>query len=247
MGKVYKLAKHKRRNVKKQDFSNSLTLLKNGAKAPNMSRRVERAALCAFPTFDKCDSLVFLPVSMARMMNTADVDGLRSLLSSHIHKDFTINYKGMHLTLDPYIQIQDILNQTSPDATCCVHDTKVVDNTIRALLFTKYTENKLIYETAAPVYERVFPIVFSTVSREDRWKKKLTNSRVPEQDRPRLTELASTEAELVVYANVEWVIKFDPDTRKVTHLDFNYYLVAVKDGRDRSAGGLEVLANMVVH
>lgn len=219
-------------------------MLKNGAKAPNMSRRVERAALCAFPTFDKCDSLVFLPVSMARLMNTADVDGLRGLLTNHIHRNCVINYKGVNMSLDPYMQIQDILNQTSPDATCCVHDTKVVGNTIRALLFTKYTENKLIYETAAPVYERDFPVVFSTASRKDRWTKKLMNSRVPEQDRPLLTELANTKADLVVYANMEWVITFDFDTRKVTHFEYSYYLVAVKDGNDKSAGGLEVLANM---
>jgi len=40
------------------------------------------------------------------------------------------------------------------------------------------------------------------------------------------------------------VITFDFDTRKVTHFEYGYYLVAVKDGNDKSAGGLEVLANM---
>lgn len=219
-------------------------MLKIGAKAPNMSRRVQRAELCAFPTFDRCDSLVFLPISMSRLINSADNSGLRSLLSKHAHKRCVFNCKGVQMTLDPYLQINEFLGEANPDQISCVHDTKVTDNTIRASLFTKYTENKTIYETAAQSVKHQFPTIFTSLSRKERWAKKLLSSRVPEPEQRLVHELAGMEVDLVVYANMEWVLTFDPDTRKVTYMDFDFCLVSVKNGTLSGHGGLELLAEM---
>lgn len=228
--------------MKRRVFPNSIFVPSHGWKAPNMSRRVPQATLCAFPTFDKCDSLLFLPVAMARFINSADMKGLQRVLDSHKHKqNFVMNYKGLHLALKTFVLFQEILSQVCPDQIMCVHDTKVVGNTIRASLFSKYTDNKLIYEALAPTYKDIFPMMFPNRPRAERWKNKLMNSLVPEQDRQGLAELAGEGVDLVVYANMDWVITFDHNTRKVTNFEYSYYLVAVKDSRDGTAGGLEVV------
>jgi len=246
IAKSSKFAKHKRRNLKRKTFPNSVFVPSHGWKAPNMSRRVPRATLCAFPAFDKCDSLLFLPVAMARFINSADMKGLQTVLASHKHKqNFLMNYKGLPLALSTFVLFQEILSQVCPDQIMCVHDTKVVGNTIRASLFSKYTDNKVIYEALKPTYKDAFPLLFPARSRADRWKNKLTNSLIPEQDRQGLTELAGEGVDLIVYANMDWVITFDYHTRKVTNFEYSYYLVAVKDGRDSTAGGLEVVRDVL--
>lgn len=243
IGKASKYAVHERRKLKRKGFTHSLTMLKIGEKSPNMSRRVQRAELCAFPSFDRCDSLVFLPVSMSRLINSADTAGLRKLLLKHVQKRCVFNFKGIQMTLEPYLQIHEFLNQANPDQVSCVHDTKVMDNTIRASLFTKYTENKMIYETAAPLIKHQFPTIFSNLSRKERWAKKLSTSRIPEPQWHSVHELVDSPVDLVVYANMEWVLTFHPDTRKITFMDFEFCLVSVKNGTLGGHGGLEVLAN----
>lgn len=228
--------------MKRKSYTSSLFMSTHSHKAPNMSRRVPQASLCAFPTYDKCDSLVFLPVAMARFLNSADMKGLQTLLSSHQHKqNFVMNYKGLHLALRTFVHFQEILSQVCPDQIMCVHDTKVIGNTIRASLFSKYTDNKMIFEALAPIYKDVFPLMFSTPSRAERWKNKLQNSLIPEGDRQGLAELAGDGVDLVVYANMDWVITFDYHTRKVTNFEYSYYLVTVKDSRNDHVGGLEVV------
>jgi len=148
------------------------------------------------------------------------------------------NFKGVKMTLDPYLQINEFLVEANPDQISCVHDTRVIDNTIRASLFTKYTENKTIYETAAQSIKQQFPTIFTSLSRKERWTKKLMSSRISVADRQLVCELADTDVDLVVYANMEWVLTFDPDTRRITHMDFDFCLVSVRDGTLSGHGGL---------
>jgi len=234
--KVATIAKYKRRRAKRNNHSNTTVL--DGLKAPNMSRRIQGTNLCAFPTFDKCDSLVFVPVSMVKMMNCDDFPGVRKLLATHIHRNCIVDFKGEPMTMGQFIDLQEIVCQLHPDKISCVHDTKVVNNTIHASLFTKFTDNKLIYDVIAASHRTKYPGMFAPIARSTRWNKKIPQNFYGAAEKAQLDGLLDSGADLVVYANMEWILTFDIYSRKITRFSYRWTFVEMKDASEPNLAGL---------
>jgi len=234
--KVATIAKYKRRRAKRNNHSSTTVL--DGLKAPNMSRRIQGANMCAFPTFDKCDSLVFVPVSMVKLMNCDDFPALRKLLATHVHRNCIVDFKGTPMSMREFIDLQEIVCQLHPDKISCVHDTKVINNTIHAQLFTKFTDNKLIYDVIAASHRSEYPGMFAPIPRSTRWNKKIPQNFFEPHAKALLDGLMDSDADLVVYANMEWVLTFDFYSRKITRFSYGWSLVALKDAAEPNLGGL---------
>lgn len=202
----------------------------NNGKAPNMSRRAQGSVLCAFPTFDKCDSLVFFPISMTKHLNSGDFPAVRKLFSTHAHKNCDVSFHGMPAPLSTtnFVRLFEIINEFHPDSVMCVHTTKVVDNTIRSDLFMKFTDNKLIYESAARnIKDPLFADMFAH-RRSENWEKKVAKeTKKSEEERQRLLAITGSDDDFVVYANLSLVLNFDYMTRKVVKMNYDFELTSL--------------------
>lgn len=198
----------------------------NNGKAPNISRRAPSTTLCAFPTFDKCDSLVYFPIAMTKHFNSGDFPAIRQLFSSHVHKNCEVSSHGMpSLTSANFINLFELTNDFHPDSVMCVHTTKVVENSIRSDLFMKFTDNKLIYESAVRnIKDPTFAPMFAH-RRSDNWRRKVDKEAdKSEEERQRLHAITSSDSDFVVYANLSFTLDFDYRTRKVVKMNLDFRL-----------------------
>jgi len=193
-------------------------------KAPNMSRRVRGATLAAFPTFDKCDSLVFFPVSLVKCLNSDDFVTLKRLLSVHLHKNCVVHFKGANINVRKYLHTVEALSGLHPDKMSCVHDTTVVDDTIIATVYTKFTDNVTIYDSIFRSKGAEFPFAFPHLSRVERWRNILLTKEEPisKREEARICALASGDQDFVVYGAITYTLKFDFESRKVVRLDYQF-------------------------
>lgn len=187
---------------------------------PNLSRRPPTATLYAFPSFDKCDSLVYFPSTFARHINTGDVQGIEKLLSSHATKDCDVRmcFSDLKLTTRTIVQMYKILDAIRPDSFMVMHSTKIVENEVRALVYVKATDNKAIHDTVSKsITDPLFAPLFNT-ARSDGLKMVVDMQRERTyEEREKLLDLARSDEDLVVYVQTEFVLRFDDITKKVTH------------------------------
>jgi len=206
-----------------------------GNKTPNMSRRAQGSALVAFPTFDKCDSLVFMPHSISRMINSGDVSGLASLLATHTTKNCEVIMKGNNVFLDGFLQLNELITELHPDTVSCVHTTRVVGNTIQATLFTKFTDSEAIFNCVArtkakdPFFNKLMGDHACGSSRKARLTKKIEPmvTKTEEEKAQMIAVAAANSGDLIIFSNVYLKLTFDDATRKVTRIDYDFELTSL--------------------
>jgi hypothetical protein len=75
---------HSRKQIARNQLKEQILLAQLGSGTfPTMSRKRKAQQLFVFPSFDKCDSLVFFPSSFARCVNSYDMKELGKLFASH--------------------------------------------------------------------------------------------------------------------------------------------------------------------
>eukprot|EP01032_Pedospumella_encystans_P011114 gene11114-12951_t len=198
--------------------------------APNMSRRVRDLTLYAFPKFNKCDSLLYFPSTMAQHLNSGDFSSLSELLSSHLHKNCSVQLiSGRIISLTPpmLVGLFEHCNDLYPDSIMCMHSTKVVENEIRANLHFKFTDNKVIYESfvrkiASTPYAHLF-----TMQRSEHVLKCFKAGSTIEEDLNAICVLMDTEPEVVIYGKIELRLVFDETTKRVMDVQFVSTLTSV--------------------
>ncbi len=207
-----------------------------GNKTPNMSRRAQGSALVAFPTFDKCDSLVFMPHSISRMMNSGDVSGLASLLATHTTKGCSVFMKGNNVFLEGFLQLNELITELHPDTVSCVHTTRVVGNTIQATLFTKFTDSEAIFNCVArtkandPFFNKLMGGNDACgITRKARLTKKIEpmTSKTEEEKAQMISVAEANSGDLIIFSNVYLKLTFDDSTRKVTRIDYDFELTSL--------------------
>lgn len=233
------VSKIKKKPATKKNGTSTLKSVIKGGKVPNISRRVQGSVLCAFPTFDKCDSLVFLPHSISRFMNSGDITGMAALLSNHTSKNCEVDMKGMKMMMDGFLYINELMTELHPDTVSCVNTTKVVGNTIMATVFTKYTDSNSIFDCVArtkkgqPMFDMIFGNNNSHCDRATRMSHKIepiTNK--TEEEKAQMLVVCAGTADMVVYANYYMKFTFDDATRKVTHINFDFELTSLTSAQD---------------
>lgn len=212
----------------------------NGNKIPNISRRGQKAALVAFPCFDKCDSLVFMPHSISRMMNSGDVAGLASLLATHSTKNCEVFMKGNNVFLEGFLQLNELITELHPDTVSCVHTTRVVGNTIQATLFTKFTDSEAIFNCVArtkakdPFFNRLVGEHACGITRKARLTKKIEpmTTKTEEEKAQMIALAAGVTGDLIIFSNVYLKLTFDDATRKVTRIDYDFEISSLTAAQD---------------
>lgn len=193
--------------------------------------------LLIFPSFDRCDSLLFFPSAMARYLNSDDMKAASKLASTHLKSDCKISIDfcpEQNLNVKGLMKLSSILNEMQPDRVLCVHSTKVVGNQIRASVFFKSTESKAVTDgvkraTKDPLFSSVFHL-----SRNDRLKQRIREMKdLSAEEEHRLCDLVDSDVDLLVYVHLYMNITFDDITKKVTAFDVGGMLTsmhAVQDG-----------------
>lgn len=227
---VIKLTKSNVTKLKKKPTKRTSRMLQgmvNGSKVPNMSRRAEGSVMVAFPTFDKCDSLVFLPSSFTRFMNNGDVPGMTNLIRTHTTKNCDCYFKGHNVRLAGFFGLNELSTELHPDAVSCVSATKVVNNTIQAKVLTKFTECDTIFNSVAmmkkndPTFRFLFGD-YKVSKREDRWNNKVRMMDKDDEVKEQLMSIVNIPGNLLVYGSFYLTFTFDAALRKVTRIDYDF-------------------------
>ena len=208
--------------------------LVEGAKKPNMSRRSPSNVLIAFPVFDRCDSLLYIPSTLARLTNSDDMAGLKKLLTTYMHKDcvfsFHVNIGNVvDFNQKSFLQLMEVSNDLEPDRIMCVHSTKVVENKIRATLYTKVTDNQQLYDLMSRTKPVIDPMVASLClpDRAARLKLYVHDELLTENIKQELVTHADSTADLSLYFQSDVVLTIDDMTKKITRFEMTYLVTSI--------------------
>jgi hypothetical protein len=184
-------------------------------RGPNMSRKTAGSTIYSFPSFDKCDSLLFFP---ATFTNSGDFPSLVKLIQSRIDQRCDIVMASVNVNAATMVNMFELMNEVHPDSVICVVATKVVENQIRAKMCYKYTDNR----TLRQAMERSFPnpVVYKACSgpRTDADLLMQFVESKPPHERAEIAFTLAHAEEVVIYGNSYMTITFDDYTKKVTAL-----------------------------
>lgn len=221
----------KNRDKRQVELEKTMT---DGSKVVNMSRRSKGSVLCAFPTFDRCDSLLFFPTSFSRCVNSADVSGMRHLFLTHTSKKCDVFFGGHNFYVPGFLRLMDLSIDLHPDTINCVRATKVVNNTVQAKFFTKFSECDAIFESVGvakssdPMFQMFYGHLNKHHKRSERYRPKidplLTKT---EQEKEQLYTACDAPGDLMVYATMYLTLTFDHFTRKITQIDYEFEVTSI--------------------
>lgn len=205
---------------------------------PNMSRRTRDTMLYAFPSFDRCDSLLFFPSTLARHLNSGDIPAIAKLFLTHFDKNCSFctpnatSQSGM--TLQSLVRKYEILGDLLPDRITCIHSTQVVGNQIRALSFSKFTNCRAIYDSLAGTMRGTeFSGIFKH-SWSDHLRYKIGKEQYTAEEREKHLALVEIGCDLLVYTRMEFVLTIDDVTKKVTNLCVDMRTTAIHEAKHSS-------------
>jgi hypothetical protein len=197
-------------------------------------RKPIKNVLYAFPVFDKSDSLVYLPVTMTRHLNTSDFPSLARLLRSHLARDCEIvmhpNYPAV--SVETLVRINQVFDEQQPDRIMCVHSTKVVENQICATIYKKFTACRAIYDAVARDTKFNSADDGSGMLHDIRVgaRKLFLNcdgtQEVGREEQVR--RMVEANIDVIVYLRIELAITFDDVSKKVTKLKFAPVLTSLQ-------------------
>jgi hypothetical protein len=195
-------------------------------------RRCKPRLLQAFPSFDKCDSLLFFAHSFTRYINSGDFQGMYKFISSHVDKQYLLNlYHGnvaVPLTCRGFARFFEQMSDFQPDRIMCVTSTKVVDNQIQSTIMMKFTDLKIAHDNvAAATQEPVFRSMWGS-KRSDSLKEKVNMLTLPSDVRNGYHALIDREIDLEINVRIDFALTFHEVTKKVTKLDFRGRMVSMK-------------------
>lgn len=177
----------------------------------------ESMKLYAFPSFDRSDALIYLPTSLSRHMNAGDTKAVSRLLSSHLDENCAVKLSFFDLgQLDRtgLIRAYEILQELHPDTISCSTNITVTENKIKASIYSKFTDCKIIQKS---MRSTVTDPVFASVVHVER----IDGVRHIQQDRTEeemnnFMELAGSEQNLLIYMCLDLEMTVDDFSKKVT-------------------------------
>lgn len=185
----------------------------------------------AFPTYSASDALLFLPTAIASHMNSADVPSLSRLLMSHLDRDCACKlnlFQDEAINIRRFIQFHHIMIDLHPDSIMCVHNTRVVDNQLRASVYVKFTDCKTIYDSVAKsVTDPLFRALFGTHRAQSGLHGRAISDASGEVKNER-SALVNSDEDLTVYVRLDMVLTIDDATRKVTEFILDGQVTSMK-------------------
>jgi len=205
-------------------------------KVPNISRRKSHSGLklYAFPSFDKCDSLIYLPSSMARYINSSDIKSLNHLLHTHMDDNCRVSFGPLGEVMpgpSMILAMFQAMMEYYPDSLMVARTDKVEGSCITASASFKYTDCQelvdLMRKTTSLKWNPFTALHHQP--RRDRLLMKLTPKERSVEELQALTGLFdNTQEDLIIHGSGSIKINFDNFTRKITSFDLGCFVVSVE-------------------
>eukprot|EP01039_Chlorochromonas_danica_P009590 gene9590-10598_t len=166
-----------------------------------------------FPTFDRSNFLVHLPIFIAKCKNTGDLQKLENVLTSRAAKDCVVvspRYPQGMPGIQRIVDVYNTLQAFFPDAITCVTSISCWGNEIRSTYAFKKTDSVRITKLA----QLQFPDG-STKFINDRLKylRRMDLSKKTPAEIERLNALVSSDQLLTVHGGGTMKIRFDDNKR----------------------------------
>lgn len=190
-------------------------------------QRPSKYKLYAFPVFDRSDSLLYFPTTLARYQNSSDFAAMTKLLKTHLDKDCAIEMVAHNLTVDwrALLKFYKLVDELHPDRMMCAKNTRVIENTIHCTMYKKFTACKFIYESVArTTKDKVFAPRMCQFGLKG-------NCIAEEMDEPTVTAveaLVDQADSFLVYMRIDVVITFDDMTKKIVSMHMKPVLQSVQ-------------------
>ena len=187
--------------------------------------------LYAFPSFDKCDSLLYFPNTFTRHLNSSDFKNLSKLFSNYLDKNCDINFLRFPIkpTVKNITSFLETSSQLHPDQTMCVHTTKVIENQIRATIYSKFTECRAIHTAMQRTIQGKMEESLIKASHPDNFKELLVaQDYLTEEFKDNVVSLIEKGDDVVVYVKCDMVLTLDELSKKVVSLMFDVTLTDVR-------------------
>jgi hypothetical protein len=206
--------------MRKKKTINSGSLLAQFGEAgfSQLSRRAKATKLFVFPSFDKCDALLYFPSTMSRYLNSGDLDRLGVLFDTHLDKKcHVIAPCAIEVDVQLYLKFFELKNMWQTDFISCVHNTKVVENEMIATVYFKFTDNQFIYNSVAgSVKEEAFKPAFCVDKlRSERFEAVMDPTYVTEEERDRVRSVLNSDVDVEVYGTMVFKLKIDNTRNKI--------------------------------
>ena len=211
---------------------NALSVVLFGAKQSRpkppsrMKNRSHVPVLYAFPSYDKCNSLLYFPNAFTRLLNSSDFDNLAKLFKTHLSNNCSIElgFQKLKPTIDNLIEIFTFTTEVHPDCFMCVHSTTVLENQIKATIHMKCTDVQSIKDSL--LRTKRTPIEYSMLQ-ESFNRDKLPSYGLNEQEHQIMQQKLRESTDLIVYKRIELVLTLDNYSRKVVNWDSTKAITSV--------------------
>lgn len=186
------------------------------------------AKLYAFPSFDRSDSLIFLPTSLCRLMNSGDIPAISKLVRSHFSKtcDIKMSYwDGPSIDVTFLLKMYQMLLEVHPDSIQVAQNIKVDGNKITASIFAKHTDSRAIHDA---VHRSTDDPIFSETMRKGRIEELHQFGNCTDEEMKRYEQIVSSHDDLVMYFHLELEYIIDDLTKKVSQFTVNGKITAIE-------------------
>ena len=206
------------RKASKKKFVSLEVSLANLGKGPNLSRKNQGSTIYSFPSFDKCDSLLFFPSRFAAYLNSGDLQSFRRLIGSRIDSNCPVWMLGLKFNVIKFVRLFEIMSDYHPDSLMCVHTTKVNENRIQSELYFKYTDSLSIRASMEKlISDPIVHAIFSGPRHHSFNREQLKNSK-PDHEKEKIDALLQSPDDLTVYGKTLFTLTFDDYSKKI--IDF---------------------------
>ncbi len=195
----------------------------------NASRR-SPDVLLVFPSFDKCDSLLYFASSLARHMNSADLTSAVRLMTRHNHKDCSIGFslgKEFKISTHTMIKMLYLFDEIEPDKIMCVHSTKVVENKIISTIYAKVTDCQQLYTHKSKEINDLPLKSLCIENRADRFSLLTQGDSSTDTAKEQMQALSQSNDDVLMYISGEMVLTVDDLSKKITHMHFSQKVTSV--------------------
>lgn len=213
-------AKRSKKSVKTKATRTVSTYTGTRNLKPNMSRRTRDPKLYAFPSFDRCDSLLYFPSSLARHLNCGDIPAIEKLFRAHFGKTYDlVSFKSPEkISLADSLRDFAFLDELHPDQITCIHSTKVDGNKISAVGYMKFTHSKSINQHVAKLAEGTNFTCMLKSTWEEQVRRRVAHSVWPEAHKRCLLRALEAGSDFLMYSRFEIDLTIDVIANKITSM-----------------------------
>jgi hypothetical protein len=198
----------------------------DGSAPERLSRRARSHNLYVFPVLDRCNSLLFFPVTMTSLINSGNLQELQKLFDARIEKQCNVFVHNLdRVTISDFLIHLKMKNAVHPDSMACVYGTKVVDNQIIATIYFKFTDNQFIYNAVLRSPDLVpgsyqADCLMPGTTRSERYLRIMKPTFAAIEERERVINILDSDKDLIVYGEATLTLTVDDISKKIVSLQF---------------------------